>query len=119
MGDEVIATDNATGAKLWSYKLSGDTTKQGGFLGTAPLAAGGNILVGTLEGKVLKIDPKSGTPIAEYKVGAQVRSQPVVDAGWIYVGTEDGKLVAINTGDPTITGWPMWGGNAQRTGVAH
>ena len=119
MGDEVIATDNATGAKLWSYKLSGDTSKQGGFLGTAPLAAGNNILVGTLEGKVLKIDPKTGTPIAEYKVGAQVRSQPVVDSGWIYVGTEDGKLIAINTGDPTITGWPTWGGNAQRTGVAH
>ena len=28
------------------------------------------------------------------------------------------KLVAINTGDATITGWPTWGGNAQRTGVA-
>jgi outer membrane protein assembly factor BamB len=119
MGDEVVATDSETGTKLWSYKLAGDTSKQGGFLGTAPLAAGKAIMLATLEGKVLKIDPKSGTPVAQYTVGAPVRSQPVVDAGWIYVGTEDGKLVAINTGDPTITGWPTWGGNAQRTGIAH
>ena len=119
MGDEVVATDSETGTKLWSYKLGGDTAKQGGFLGTAPLAAGKAVMIATLEGKVLKIDPKTGTPVAQYTVGSQVRSQPVVDAGGIYVGTEDGKLVAINTGDATITGWPTWGGNAQRTGVAH
>jgi hypothetical protein len=119
MGDEVVATSSETGDKLWSYKLPGDTKTQGGFLGTAPLAAGSAVMLATLDGKVLKLDPKTGTPVAQYTVGAPVRSQPVVDSGWIYVGTEDGKLVAINTGDPTITGWPTWGGNAQRTGVAH
>jgi len=118
MGDEVIATDRETGSTLWSYKLKGDTKSEGGFLGTAPLAAGASVLLGTLEGKVLKLDPKTGTPTAVYTIGAPVRSQPVVDSGWIYVGTEDGKLVAINTGDASITGWPTWGGNAQRTGVA-
>jgi outer membrane protein assembly factor BamB len=119
MGDEVVATNSDTGDKLWSYKLAGDTKTQGGFLGTAPLAAGNAIMLATLEGKVLELDPKTGTPIATYTVGAPVRSQPVVDSGWIYVGTEDGKLVAINSGDPRITGWPTWGGNAQRTGIAH
>jgi len=119
MGDEVIATDRDTGNTLWKVKLAGDTSKQGGFLGTAPLAAGASVLLGTLEGKVLKLDPKSGTTTAIYQVGSPVRSQPVIDSGWIYVGTEDGKLVAINTGDATITGWPTWGGNAQRTGIAH
>jgi outer membrane protein assembly factor BamB len=47
-----------------------------------------------------------------------IRSQPVVADGRIYVGTEDGRLVAIDTKDPSITGWPTWGGNAQRTGIA-
>lgn len=50
-------------------------------------------------------------------IGSPIRSQPVVDDGWIYVGTEDGKLVAIDTKDPSVTGWPTWGGNAQRTGI--
>jgi outer membrane protein assembly factor BamB len=118
MGDEVIATDPETGNKLWTYKLPGDAHKQGGFLGTAPLAAGGSIMLGTLKGEVLRLDQKSGKPIKTYAVGAAVRSQPVVEGGWIYVGTEDGKLVAIDTKDPTVTGWPTWGGNAQRTGIA-
>ncbi|HEX2692081.1 MAG TPA: PQQ-binding-like beta-propeller repeat protein [Kofleriaceae bacterium] len=118
MGDEVIATDNETGAVVWKYKLAGDM-KQGGFLGTAPLAAGSHVLVGTLQGQVLRLDPKTGKSTASYAVGGPVRSQPVVADGWIYVGTEDGKLVAIDTKDPSITGWPTWGGNAQRTGIPH
>ena len=118
MGDEVIATDPETGNKLWTYKLPGDVHKQGGFLGTAPLAAGGSIMLGTLKGEVLRLDQKSGKPIKTYAIGAAVRSQPVVEGGWIYVGTEDGKLVAIDTKDPTVTGWTTWGGNAQRTGIA-
>ena len=116
MGDEVVATDNETGATMWRYKLPGDT-KQGGFLGTAPLAAGNHVLFGTLNGQVVRLDPKSGKSTATYAVGSPIRSQPVVADGWIYVGTEDGKLVAINTKDASITGWPTWGGNAQRTGI--
>jgi Ca-activated chloride channel homolog len=118
MGDEVIATDNETGAVVWKYKLPGDI-RQGGFLGTAPLAAGSHVLLGTLQGQILRLDPKTGKSTASYPVGSPIRSQPVVADGWIYVGTEDGKLVAINTQDPSITGWPTWGGNAQRTGIPH
>jgi outer membrane protein assembly factor BamB len=118
MGDEVIATDSETGKTLWSYKLAGDTKQVGGFLGTAPLAAGGSVLVGTLAGEVVRLDPKSGKATTRYAVGSPVRSQPVVADGWIYVGTDDGKLVAIDTKDKSVTGWPTWGGNAQRTGIA-
>jgi outer membrane protein assembly factor BamB len=117
MGDEVVATSAETGEKIWSYKLDGDVAKDGGFLGTAPLAAGDSVIVATLKGKVLRLDPKSGKTRSTYSIGARVRSQPVVANGWIYVGTEDGRLVAINTGDSKMTGWPMWGGNAARTGV--
>ncbi len=118
MGDEVVATDNETGATVWKYKLAGNE-QQGGSLGTAPLAAGNNILFGTLKGEIVRLDPKSGKATASYPVGSPIRSQPVVADGWIYVGTEDGKLVAINTKDTSITGWPTWRGNAQRTGIAH
>jgi len=118
MGDEVVATDSDSGNTLWKFKLSGDTKSQGGFLGTAPLAAGDAVLLGTLDGNVVKLNPKDGKAVTTFPVGGPVRSQPVVDDGWIYVGTEDGKLVAIDTKDPTLTGWPTWGGNAQRTGIA-
>ena len=114
----ISGEDADNGKTLWSYKLSGNLQQQGGFLGTAPLAAGSSILLATLDGKVLRLDQKSGKQVASYAVAAPVRSQPVVADGWIYVGTEDGKLVAIDTKDKSITGWPTWGGNAQRTGIA-
>jgi outer membrane protein assembly factor BamB len=118
MGDEVLATDSETGATLWTHKLSGDLKKEGGFLGTAPLAVNGSILFGTLAGQVVRLDQTTGKQVATYAVGGKVRSQPVVAGGWIYVGTEDGRLVAIDTKDPAVTGWTTWGGNAQRTGIA-
>lgn len=118
MGDEVLATDVNTGKTLWSYKLAGNTRAQGGFLGTAPLSAGKSVFFGTLGGEIVRLETASGKKTHTFKVGGPVRSQPVVDGGWIYVGTEDGKLVAIDTKDPSVTGWPTWGGNAQRTGIA-
>jgi outer membrane protein assembly factor BamB len=117
MGDEVVATSAETGKELWSYKLSGELERSGGFLGTAPLAAGDSVILATLKGKVVRLDPKSGKVMKSYSVGSAVRSQPVVAGGWIYVGTQDGRLVAINTKDRSLTGWPMWGGNAARTGI--
>jgi outer membrane protein assembly factor BamB len=118
MGDEVVATDSETGAEVWKYKLAGDTTKQGGFLGTSPAAVSDGVLLGTVEGKIVRLDAKTGTATQIYTIGGPIRSQPITDEGWIYVGTEDGKLVAIDTKDPKVTGWPTWGGNAQRTGIA-
>jgi hypothetical protein len=51
------------------------------------------VLLGTLEGNVLRLDAASGKSVATYPVGSPIRSQPVVADGWIYVGTEDGRLV--------------------------
>ncbi|RPH43594.1 MAG: hypothetical protein EHM91_08650, partial [Planctomycetota bacterium] len=53
-----------------------------------------------------------------WEVGKEMRFPPAVEGGRIFVGTQDGRLVCIETGDPKNTGWPQWGGNAQRTGVA-
>ena len=118
MGDEVVCTDPVTGAKLWSVQLAGDLARAGGSLAAPPAAAGGRLFVATLAGEVLQMSPETGAIERRYPVGAPVRSQPVIDGGWIYVGTEDGRLVAIDTKDAALTGWPMWGGNAARTGIA-
>ena len=61
------------------------------------------------------MDAKEGKIIKKYLIKDAVRYQPVADKGWIYVTTVNSKLYAINTGNPAITGWNMWGGNAART----
>lgn len=116
MGDEITCID-MEGKTIWKYKLDGDIKKEGGFMGTPPIYANGNIIVATFTGEVLIIDESKGTVTKKYKINDPVRYQPVVDNGWIYVTTINSKLYAINTGDPAITGWNMWGGNAARTNM--
>ena len=116
MGDEVVGLDAATGKKAWSFKLKGNAKTAGGFLAAPPAAAGNRIVIGTLEGKIQMVEPKSGARLKAYDVRHPIRSQPVIHQGWIYVGTTDGWLIAIDTGDDSLTGWPMWGKDAARTG---
>jgi len=113
MGDEIVCTD-ANGDVKWKHKLDGDSKNEGGFMGTPPIYANGYIIVATYSGEVLTIDEK-GKLLNKYEVKNPIRYQPVVDKGWIYVTTANGRLYAINTGNPSITGWSMWGANAART----
>ncbi|HEY5934020.1 MAG TPA: PQQ-binding-like beta-propeller repeat protein [Kofleriaceae bacterium] len=117
MGDEVIAVDATTGETKWRHALAGDTRTAGGHLGTAPLIAGGEIVIATLAGEVVRLGAQTGKLVATYRTNAPVRSQPAVQGGWIYLGTEDGRLIAIDTKDRKLTGWPTWGGNTGRTAV--
>lgn len=115
MGDELFCSDPSTGKKIWSIKLEGDMLKEGGFMGTPPLEVGGYIVMATYTGDVLVIDAELGKIIRKYSVDDPVRYQPVVQDGWIYITTINSKLYAINTGMTELSGWPMWGGNAERS----
>jgi len=116
MGDEIVCTSKGDGKRRWSVKLAGDLEEEGGFLAAPPVPTPGGLLVVTLAGDLMLLDAETGKKLRSWQLDTAVRSQPVVDEGWIYVGTQDGHLVAIDTGDPAITGWPMWGGNAARNG---
>lgn len=114
MGDEVVCLDS-TGKIKWSHKLGGDLRAEGGFMGTPPIYVNGHIIVATFTGDVLIFDEKEGKIIQQFHVKDPIRYQPVAEKGWIYVTSVNGRMHAINTGNPLITGWSMWGGNAQRT----
>lgn len=118
MGDEVVCDDPKDGKRLWSLKLKGDLAKQGGYLGAPPVAAGESLFMSTLAGAVLRIDPKTGEVRNTWELGHPMRYPPVVEGEKVFVGTHDGRVLSIDTGNPKDTGWPQWGGNAQRTGLA-
>jgi outer membrane protein assembly factor BamB len=117
MSDEVVAIDPKTGDKKWSHSLTAQKNNQGGAFGTSPILAGNDVIVGTLGGDIVRLDVTTGNVRATYSVHAPIRAAPIAMNGWIYAGTEDGRLVAIQTNDPSVTGWPVWGGDASRNAV--
>src|SRR5262249_3520897 len=117
MGNEVVCTDPKDGKVQWSVKVDGDQKKVGGFLASAPAAAGDKGFIATVQGNVLQLDPKNGKIVETYKIGSPMRFQPAIEGGRIYVGTEDGKVVCIDTGNPQFTGWVTWGANSAHTNI--
>lgn len=116
MGDAVVSFDRQTGRQRWSVTLPGDLAAQGGALGAPPAGIGNRLVVATLAGRVIVLDAARGEVQRTLEAGAPLRTQAVVDDGWIYAGTANGRIVAIDTGDRTLTGWPTWAANPARTG---
>ncbi|MEM7039763.1 MAG: PQQ-binding-like beta-propeller repeat protein [Bacteroidota bacterium] len=116
-GDELVCIGEKGGQARWKIKLEGDLEKAGGFVGTPPLAVNGKLVVATLKGDIVVYEAEGGKELQRYKIGIPIRQQPVVEDGWIYAGTTAGKVVAIDTGDESLTGWPVWGGDAAHSGV--
>jgi len=118
MGNELICMDPETGTEEWKVKLDGDMARAGGFMGTPPLEVGGRIIIATYSGDVIILDPETGKIEKKYSTDEEIRYQPIVWDGWIYVTTASSSMHAINTGDKSLTGWPMWGADAARTNVS-
>lgn len=101
-GRDVVAKA-ADGTRLWKAEIGATTP---------PIPIANGILVGTETG-VVRLDPDTGEEKARWLLGTTARAEPIADGGWVYAATDDG-LVAIDTKDPDVTGWPQWGGNARR-----
>jgi len=110
---QVIAKNHATGRELWRAELDGAST-----LAAPLLYAGESILVSTTQGLIRRLEPDSGDVLASFDLASgPLASQPIAVDGWIYAGTTSGALVAYDTGDPELTGWPMLGGTPDRQGT--
>ena len=62
---------------------------------TAPVLAGGNVLLGSTDGKLLAFDAQSGEPSWEYSLGESMRASPVVAGRVAYLFLDDGTLIAM------------------------
>jgi Ca-activated chloride channel homolog len=117
-GDVVRGLDRVSGKVLWERKLAGDAEKVGGHLGTPPAYAAGKLVVGTVQGDVVGYAADGGAELFRVATGEEIRFQPALVGGRIFVGTTAGTLLGIETGDPTLDGWTMWGGGPAHDGPA-
>ena len=112
----VVATNRKTGRRMWERPLGAEAAADV----PSPLAyAGKSILLATSSGSVLRIEPDTGVVVDGFAMKhGPIASQPIAVDGWLYAGTTQGDLVAVDTGDPELTGWDMLGGGPDRRGSA-
>ena len=115
-GDVVRGLDRKSGEVLWERKLAGDAAGTGGHLGTPPAFAGGKLVIGTAAGEVVGYAAEGGAELFRVATGEEIRFQPALAGGRIFVGTAGGSLLAIESGDPALDGWTMWGGGPGHNG---
>jgi Ca-activated chloride channel family protein len=115
-GDVMRGIDADTGKVLWEKKLAGDLGKVGGHLGSPPAFADNKLVLGTAAGQIKGFDAESGTELFSYDLKEEIRFQPALARGRIFVGTQTGTLVSIQSGNPALDGWTMWGGGPEHNG---
>lgn len=93
-GGKVYALRLNTGTTIWSTR-AGDVT--------APLALGDNALyAGTIEGAVLRLDPRSGTVAWRTRLAGAVRTAPIPSSAGIIVTTASDSVFLLDPAHGTI-----------------
>lgn len=83
--------------KAWSLDTRGRIL-------SAPVVQAGKAYVGSLSGKIICADLKSGRKQWEFKTGGEVKASPAIADGVVYCGSDDGKMYALDA----ATGVKKW-----------
>jgi outer membrane protein assembly factor BamB len=113
-GDTVRAIKPEDGAVAWEKTIAIKTDATRPI--TPPALAGGKLYMGTVDGRIICMDPKNGETLWQADVGGRIWFEPAVVDGAVYVAMDDGTILRLETGDPEATGWSMWGGSAGHNG---
>jgi outer membrane protein assembly factor BamB len=113
-GDTIRALERDTGRVVWQKTF---TTKDDVSRPMTPAAlAGGKLFLGTVDGRVLCLDPLTGRSLWQSEPGGHFVFEPAVENGRLYMTTNTGGLICLRTNDKNDAGWPMWGGSADHNG---
>ncbi len=116
-GDKLTCFYADTGKTKWVYRPVPKRLVPDRLLPSPPIIAGGELVLPVGDGTLQRLDAQTGIIKKIYDIEHPLHYQPAVVNGRIYLGTADGLLVCMNTDEPHLTGWPMWGGSATRSGV--
>ncbi len=84
--------------QTWEFKERAPT------ISTAPIAAGGMVLVGGMDGVVRALNADKGTPVWTAYTGGPIRYPPAVASNRAYVGSADGWVYCFSA----ATGKLLW-----------
>ena len=104
MDNRLICSAPEDGAIVWSVAIGEDSNNEC----TMPIIVNNRIILGSRDGYIRIFNPENGAKMGEFNTGEEIWIQPAVQDGIIYTGTKSGKVVAVDTEDESLTGWPMW-----------
>lgn len=100
-----VTAFSTSGKKIWSRSLLPKHESAHEGFGGGLAADDGRIYAATGFGIAYALDPKSGKPIWQAKVGVPVRSSPTAAGGKLYLVGADGRFFCLNGPDGT----QVWG----------
>lgn len=100
-GAHFYAVNAADGTLKWQFPA--DAPAPGNFAST-PSLDGGALYIGADDGRVYKVDAKTGTQVWVRNFVGAIRSSPIVSDGLVYFGGTDRSCYALNT-DSGQTVW--------------
>ena len=87
----LAALDRETGELLWTHACRDN-------LDSAPVIAGGRVVLGSDDGRLYAVDLSSGKLVWEYSLGGPITGSAAVSGGRVFIGCEDGTLYAFGPG---------------------
>jgi hypothetical protein len=93
---EIAAFDSATGKPAWRVP--------GGAVTTAPVAKSGWLIVALDTGEVRALRGETGEVIWQAKLGASIKTRPVIVGDRLYVAPQNHHLVALDL----VSGQQLW-----------
>ena len=83
--------DLDTGKENWKFQ-------SGGHVYTKPLIIDENVVIGSADGSLYKLNKNTGQKVWSYEIGREIFSSPVHSSGTIYFGSDGGALYALKEG---------------------
>ena len=105
--------DAASGRETWRVRVVEKPVERLPFdnpksrydrFGSDVTVAAGRLYVGTHDGHVLALDPKTGARVWDFAAGDSVLAAPAVDSGRVYAGSYDKHVYALDA----ATGRLLW-----------
>ena len=97
-----------TGSKVWEFKTDY-------YVVASPAVTGDNLYFGSWDNKLYGLNAKTGAKLWEFKLLGS-KSSPAVAGGYIYVGGDDHYIYCLKATPGDAGSWPLFKGNAARTG---
>lgn len=95
---ELVALTRRDGKIRWVTRLKrydNEKKKSGVIAWAGPVLAGDRLWLVSSEGRMAEVDPRSGTILADHKLGGPAYLPPVVANMILYVLRDDGRLLAF------------------------